>query len=362
MSGTSADGVDAALVRMDDGPLVELVAYHVRPYDEEERGALRGAIERGGGRELSHLNFDMAGWFTDAVEAVLVKGGAAPEQLDFIASHGHTVWHEPGKNTLQLGEAAVLAERFGVSVISDFRVRDVAAGGQGAPLVPLVDVDLFSGSGERVLLNIGGIANVTWIPAPPDRTTAVAFDTGPGMTLIDTIVREQFHGMSIDDDGALAASGTVDQVAVETLLGDSYFRKPPPKSTGREFFGDAYARSLCSRVREHHPGATAHDFLATSVELTARSISDHLATLDGNPRDLVISGGGARNSTLVNRLRVLNSRIEVKLFDELYFDGDAKEAVAFAYLGWLTTRKSEGNLPGVTGSAGPRVLGKITPA
>ena len=362
MSGTSADGVDAALVRIDGDREVSLVAYHVRPYTHRERDRIRRAIESGGARDLAELDFELGEWFAQAVQSVLDLAGVASKDLSFISSHGHTIWHEPGAATLQLGEAGVLAERFGVQVVSDFRGRDVAAGGQGAPLVPLVDVKLFAGSGNRVLLNIGGMANLTWIPAPVDRETVLAFDTGPGMSLVDAIVREHFRGEMFDEGGILSGGGTADQVVVENLLGGAFFKKKPPKSTGRELFGDIYARGLCSLVSEQSPRATANDFLATAVELTARSITDQIDVLPGLPAELVISGGGARNLTLLERLRELNAQLRVKLFGDLFFDGDAKEAVSFAYLGLLSLEGEPGNLPAATGAAGPRVLGKITPA
>jgi anhydro-N-acetylmuramic acid kinase len=362
MSGTSCDGVDAALVRITGPCEAELVAYVVRPYSVDERNHIRSVVDSGGSREVSRLNFTLGRWFAEAVESVLSAGKLASAELSFISSHGHTIWHEPGTDTLQAGEAAVLAERFGVPVVSDFRVRDVAAGGQGAPLVPIADVELFAGAGNRVLLNLGGMANITWVPSPIDQASVVAFDTGPGMSLLDAIVRKEFPGENFDASGTYAAAGAADSKVVRTLLSDSYFGKMPPKSTGRELFGDAYSERLCDLVREANGDASAADLLATAVELTARSISDQLAVLDGSPAELVVSGGGARNVTLVKRLRELNSQVEVKLFGESFFDGDAKEAVAFAYLGWLTLAGKPGNLVGVTGAAGRRVLGKVTPA
>jgi anhydro-N-acetylmuramic acid kinase len=254
---------------------------------------------------------------------------------------------------------AQLVERFGVPVVSDLRSRDVAAGGQGAPLVPIADVMLFGAPAHpRVLLNIGGMANATWVARRGDPAGAVAFDTGPGMAVIDTAARLVDPSLPYDRDGLLAARGRVNAAVLGDLLADPYFAAPPPRSTGRERFGMEYARALLERA----PGA---DGVATAVELTARTIADAIAQqLPGAP-EVVASGGGVHHPALWSRLAALlaeatGGRTVLRRFDEEFFDGDAKEAVAFALLARLALAREPGNVPGATGAAGPRVLGSVT--
>jgi anhydro-N-acetylmuramic acid kinase len=297
--------------------------------------------------------------FAGAVLSLLAEARVAPKDIAFVASHGQTVWHEPGRATLQLGDAAVLAERLGVRVVSDFRARDVAAGGQGAPLVPLADVMLFGHEERgRLLLNIGGMANVTWVPRRGVTEGAVAFDTGPGVAVIDAITRRIDPDAVFDRDGERARRGRPAQKLLEELLADPFFDQPPPKSTGRERFGIDYADRLLARVRGG--GGSENDAVATATALTAASIARAVARWPG--AELVISGGGARNPALVERLATLVQPSPIVLFDHLFFDGDAKEAVAFAFLGHQSILGLPGNLPAATGARGPRVLGHITPS
>lgn len=247
-------------------------------------------------------------------------------------------------------------------MVSDFRARDVAAGGQGAPLVPLADVMLFGDESHgRLLLNIGGMANVTWVPRRGTAAGALAFDTGPGVAVIDAVTRRLDGEATYDRDGERARRGRPVPRILEALLGDQYFGMAPPKSTGRERFGLAYADRVIESVRA--AGGSDNDAVATATALTAESIARAItswtpATPDA---DLVISGGGARNPTLVEWLAARVMPRRVVPFDSLFFDGEAKEAVAFAYLGLLTLAGKPGNLPGATGARGPRVLGRITP-
>ncbi len=363
MSGTSLDGVDAALVRIESHARVTLVAFLSDPFLAAERRRILGAIARGGARELADLNIWLGERFARVVATLLRTAGVAPREVGLIASHGQTVWHEPGRATLQLGDPAVLAEQFGVTVVSDFRSRDVAAGGQGAPLVPIADAMLFGHPRHgRALLNIGGMANVTWVPRRGATAGLLAFDTGPGVAVLDAAVRAARPDLAFDVDGALAAEGRVQSAVVEELLAHPYFAAPPPKSTGRETFGEAFAARLRARTLAMMPGAGPADVVATALALTVESIAGQLRRwLPSRRTELLVSGGGARNPTLMRDLAAALAGWKVRPFAEAFFDGDAKEAVAFAYLGWLTLKRKSGNVPSATGARGPRVLGRITP-
>ncbi|NIP81497.1 MAG: anhydro-N-acetylmuramic acid kinase [Gemmatimonadetes bacterium] len=278
------------------------------------------------------------------------------------------MWHRPPADgergsTLQLGDPATIAERTGVAVVSDFRSRDMAAGGEGAPLVPWVDRLLFSGDRPRILQNIGGMANLARVPVPGSDDPVVAFDTGPGNALIDAAVTLATHGArAFDEDGAWADRGRVDTALLEELLDDPFFRRPPPKSTGRESFGRTYVETLLARRR---PTGTADwaDLIRTLTALTARSIGDAVRRWApiGPDGELIVTGGGARNPVLMELLADELAPVPVLSGDVLGFDAEAKEAVAFAVLAWAHVRGRPASLPGVTGAAGPRVLGSFTP-
>lgn len=364
MSGTSLDGIDAALVRIEgDPPTVRLLAFRNDPYEAPARRRLLEVIERGGPRDLALLHVDLGAWFADATQRLLADAGVTADRLAFIASHGQTVWHEPGRASLQLGDPAVIAERTGVRVVSDFRSRDVAAGGQGAPLVPIADALLFGADGGgRVLLNVGGMANATWVPRRGATEGMVAFDTGPGMALVDAVVRAKVPDVRFDEDGQRAARGQVMQSVVEATLADPYFAAPPPKSTGRERFGEAAAARLAAAV--HEAGGSGDDAIATALAVTVQSVAGQLERWlpTGWVGDVVVSGGGARNRAFMASLADAMPHRALRRFTDLFFDGDAKEAVAFALLGWLTLAGRSGNVPGATGARGPRVLGRMTPA
>src|SRR2546426_4570243 len=364
MSGTSLDGVSTALVRLDAQPLdAQLVAFRQDPYTAPERGQIIEAIARGGSKDLALLHVALGERFAGAVLQLLAQAKVAPRDLSFIASHGQTIWHEPGRATLQLGDPAGIAERVGGRVVSDFRSRDVAAGGQGAPLVPLADVVLF-GHPEcgRLLLNIGGIANVSFAPRRGVTGGALAFDTGPGVAVVDAVTRRIDPAASFDAGGERARRGKPSRKVLEALLADPYFAAPPPKSTGRERFGPDYAARLLDDVKR--AGGSDNDAVATATALTVETIAGGIERwTPARPSDeLVISGGGARNPRLVDLLTARVAPRPVVPFDRLFFDGEAKEALAFAFLGFLTLLGEPGNLPAATGARGPRVLGHITPA
>jgi len=366
MSGTSLDGISAAVVRFAaDGERIsaELLAFDVWPYSDEERDRLARALREGTPEEYCRVNFDLGETLARAATRVIAESGVPRREVAAIASHGQTVWHVPGHSTWQLGESSVIAERVGVNVISDFRVRDMAAGGQGAPLVPMADATLFSAPHWRALQNIGGIGNVTVVPPNGGVTGVRAFDTGPGVVVMDGVTRALVPGMRYDVDGALAREGGVIDAVVEESLGDAYFAAPPPKSTGRELFTPAYIARFIERCRSVRPASTPSDVIATAVAFTARSIADAYRRYLPEPvRDLVVSGGGARHPVLLEQLAALLPDIRVVRFDDIFFDGEAKEAVAFALLGYLHLTGRPGNVPGATGAAGGRILGKLTPA
>lgn len=356
MSGTSLDGMDAALVRLHGPSRADLLAFATRRYEPAERETLAEAIRAGGTRRLAHLHARLAEWAAEAVQAVLDAGRVRAMDLEFIAFPGQTVWHEPPVVTWQLGEPAILAERFGVRVVSGFRGRDVAAGGQGAPLVPVADALLFGGDAPRVLLNLGGMANVTWVGHREDDAGLVAFDTGPGVAVLDAVARHVAPDLPFDRDGRLAAAGQVRDDVLADLLADPWFAAPPPRSTGRERFGAEYAAALLARV-------SGPDAVATAAALTADSVALAIRRWVPPAGEVVASGGGAHHPVLMGRLaRALPAGVALRRFDDLFFPGDAKEAVAFALLGYLTLHGQPGNVPSATGAAGPRVLGMVTPA
>ena len=368
MSGTSLDGISAAVTRItrDDGGgyAVRLLAFRQLEYTAAQRERLARALSEATPDEYCRLNFDLGHWLADAATAVMADAGVARDDIAAIASHGQTVWHAPGHSTWQFGEAAVIAERTGIDVIADFRVADVAAGGQGAPLVPIADALLFAADGAwRALQNLGGIGNVTIVPPGGDLAGVRAFDTGPGVVVIDGVTRLVAPGLSYDVDGALARAGHAIDSVVRRALEAEYFAAPPPKSTGRELFTSAYIERFVGDCRRARPEASAADIIATAVQLTATSVADAFRRFVPEPVDeLLVSGGGASNPGLVDALARALAPRRVRRFSDVYFDGEAKEAVAFGLLGFLHLAGEAGNVPRVTGARGPRVLGKWCPA
>ncbi|MEP6989283.1 MAG: anhydro-N-acetylmuramic acid kinase [bacterium] len=366
MSGTSLDGISAAVARFTpaagDAFDVQLLGFHVHEYAPAQRERLLAAMREGSAREYCRLAVDFGGWLADAAVAVLAEAGVARADVRAIGTHGQTLWHEPGHSTWQLDAPAVIAERTGLAVVSDFRVRDVAAGGQGAPLVPIADALLFGGGRWRALQNIGGIGNVTVVP--PDGTLASvrAFDTGPGVGVLDGVVRALHPELRYDRDGRIAARGTVLQPVVDQLLADPYFAAAPPKSTGRELFDAAYVARLVALCRAH-AGASDADVVATATALTAASIADAYRRFIPEPvEEVLVSGGGAKNPVLLAMLVRALAPLPVVPFDARYFDGEAKEAVAFALLAHLHLEGIPGNVMTATGARGRRILGMCTPA
>lgn len=365
MSGTSLDGISAAVVRFDDagdGRVAhELLGFTQTAYDPAQRDRLAAAMRSGTPAEYCALGFELGEWLASAAVSAMRDARLRPRDVRAIASHGQTLWHIPARATWQVGESAVIAEGTGVDVISDFRVRDVAAGGEGAPLVPVADALLYADARAwRLLQNLGGMGNVSVVPPGGDVARLRAFDTGPGVAVIDAVVRAAYPGVRFDVDGAIARRGRVVRPVLDALLDDPYFAQQPPKSTGRERYGPGYAEMLLARSLEHS-GAT-EDAVATAVALTAESIARAYRAFIPEEGQVVLSGGGARNPALVDAIRAAVAPREVALFDALYYDGEAKEAVAFALLAYLHVARRPGNVTGATGARGGRVLGKLTPA
>ncbi|MEO8193864.1 MAG: anhydro-N-acetylmuramic acid kinase [Gemmatimonadales bacterium] len=368
MSGTSLDGITAAVVRFtpgSDGRVEsELLAFIVRDYSTDQRARLARALTGATPAEYTRLNFDLGHWLADAAVAAIAEAGVSRADIAAIASHGQSIWHEPGHSTWQTGESAVIAERTRIDVISDFRVRDMAAGGQGAPLVPMADAMLFSDPSKwRALQNLGGIGNVSVVPPGGDLSGVRAFDTGPGCGVIDKVVRALRPDLPYDVDGELASRGSPATAVVDRLLTHEYFRTAPPKSTGPELFSPRYVEELIALCRSESLGCSVEDIVATAVSLTARSIGEAYDRFIAEPvEEVFLSGGGARNPALVRAITEAVAPRTVLDFDKTFFDGEAKEAVAFALLGYLHLAGRPGNVPTATGASGPRILGKRTPA
>jgi anhydro-N-acetylmuramic acid kinase len=375
MSGTSLDGVDALLLEVhgsDPATLSwEVRGFRTEAYSAEERERIARAIAGGGMREIALLRRDLGVRFADAFRRLLEEINVGRSEVAAVGSHGQTVWHEPPTEgglgtTLQIGDPAILAEELGVPVISDFRSADMAAGGEGAPLVPWCDWVLLRRPGVgRALQNLGGMGNVTYLSREGRVEDVLGFDTGPGVALLDAAVRHATSGKeSFDRDGVRAPSGKVLPELLNTLLDDPFFRMSPPRSTGRERFGDRRLSTIVETLAPNSP-SDWDDLLATLSAFTARSVAsayrDHLPR--GEVDEVVLTGGGARNPALVAAIAAALSPLPVLLGTEaLGIDPDAREAAAFALLAWAHIERVPGNLPRVTGARGRRVLGVLTPA
>jgi anhydro-N-acetylmuramic acid kinase len=365
ISGTSADGTDAALCRISgagEDTRLEVLSFVTMPFARPLRERIF-ALAEANASELCELDVLLGEAFAEAAQAAATAAGVTMGEVHLVGSHGQTAAHRPrsaGKlgATLQIGEAAVIAERTGLPVISDFRVRDVAAGGEGAPLVPLCDYLLFRPTEpgrRRALQNIGGIANVTLVGSALGDT--VAFDNGPGNMALDAVARAASRGAEpFDRDGVRAARGTVDAALLAELHGHPYLRLPVPKSTGRELFGKDFVYPLLHRYEEH-----LDDLLATLTRFSAEAIArSYRELLPAPPDEVFLSGGGALNLTLVRHLAELLAPAPVASSATLGVDPKAKEAIAFAVLANETVFGRPGNVPSATGASGPRVLGKLT--
>jgi anhydro-N-acetylmuramic acid kinase len=377
MSGTSLDGVDIAIVDLNlegSSPELDTVATFTKPYPEDLRAALLAVSDCATHtREIARLNFLLPQVYAECFVECCRGAGLDPASVELIGSHGQTIYHEGAAakvlgrrvaSTLQIGDGSVLAELTGVPVVSDFRPRDIAAGGQGAPLVPYVDWLLFRDPEiTRVLLNIGGIANVTLLPPNCEASHVLAFDTGPGNMVIDQLAAHFSGGKQrYDADGEMASAGVVDPDLLASLMKSEFYRRHPPKSAGREQYGVEFVNTLLERQRETQMPAA--DLMATVTHLTAATIADAIcANLpeDIEECEVIASGGGVRNPVLMNFLRAeLPEEMDLATSAEFGMDPDFKEAIAFAVLAHETWHRKPSNLPSATGARRAVVLGKVS--
>ena len=374
MSGTSADGIDAALVAF-DGDSFRLVAFRQNPYPPALRKRILAVSSPGASRldEVARLNFLLGERFAQAASDVAAAAGVPMERVDLVGSHGQTILHLPEpvqegdlalRATLQIGEPSVIAERTGVTTVADFRPRDIAAGGQGAPLTPYFHYLILRHPAQaRAALNVGGIANLTYVPPGAGPEAVVAFDTGPGNMVIDGLVERITGGaQTMDRGGERARRGRPHAGLLEALLADPYFAQVPPKTTGRERYGGEYIDGVLSRGRGL--GLPDDDLIATAAALTVRSVADSVRNLLGARAplsEIVVGGGGAKNLALLEGLASALPGTKVSTFDTHGIPAEALEAVIFAALARLTILNVPNSIPSATGASHPVVLGKIVP-
>jgi anhydro-N-acetylmuramic acid kinase len=369
MSGTSADGVDVAIIDCLKNGL-EVLAFETCPYQAALRKAILKLFDPETARieDICHLNFAIGEVFAEAVIQLCKTHKIPLSSIDLIGSHGQTIWHNSkgtrfGKqilrSTLQIGEPCVIAQRTGITTVADFRTADVAAGGQGAPLVPFTDHLLFTDKRKnRVVQNIGGIANLTWLPAGGEVSDIIAFDTGPGNMMIDGLISILSGGKHhFDRDGRVAAAGKINEMMLYELMRHKFIRKSPPKTTGREDFGMQCAAEFYNRVKIAMRPA---DIVATATAFTARSIAEaYKQFLPDKVDEVILCGGGSRNPTLVKMLKKYAAPAKVIVMDDLGINADAKEAISFAILAAYTIKGIPSNAPSATGAKQPVILGKI---
>jgi len=371
MSGTSLDGIDVAIVEISGrgwAKRIRTLAFRTVPYPEDVRQAILSVSNAATHTAtISRLNFLLGELYAEALRLTARRARIPLDSIQLIGSHGQTIFHEgaPVKylgrriaSTLQIGEAAVLAERTGIPVVADFRPRDIAAGGRGAPLVPYVDYMLFRHRKlGRVALNIGGIANITAIPPSAGPEDVIAFDTGPGNMVVDALARRYTKGRwSYDRGGRLAARGHVNRELLDRLLKDPYFRQPPPKTAGREQYGAEFVERLLQT------GLSLLDLIATCTAFTAAAVATGIERFV-RPRmpvdELIVSGGGVHNRQMMAQLAAFLPGVSLATSTDYGVDADAKEAIAFAVLAYETWRRHPANLPSATGARRAVVLGKI---
>ncbi|MBP8855894.1 MAG: anhydro-N-acetylmuramic acid kinase [Oscillospiraceae bacterium] len=375
MSGTSADGIDAALVQIKGcgtETSVSLRAFITLPFTDEVRARILRVVagDFGGSEELCRMNAFLGELSADACVAVCKKAKVPLCEIAFVGSHGQTVFHAPDaaeylgktiRSTFQIGEASAITERIGCPVVSDFRVRDMAAGGLGAPLVPYTEYLLFRDAKRNVALqNIGGIGNITVLPKGCGLDEVFAFDTGPGNMVMDQLVARLTDGKArYDAGGKMAAAGRVSKVLLAHMLNDDYLKTPPPKTTGREVYGETYVNALCQKADAL--GVSLTDTLATATRFTAECIREGIERFcDIKPQRLIIGGGGSMNPTLLAHIADCLPTCEVLTNEQLGLDSNAKEAIAFAVLANETLFGMCNNAPGATGAAHAVVMGKIS--
>lgn len=364
MSGTSLDGIDAALVRIDNEFSFEFVNGTSLEYPKEVKDKLLElANNKGSVKDVCNMNFVVGHLFAKCADKLIKETGISKNDIDFIASHGQTIFHIPQeltignvttRSTLQIGNISVISEITGITTVGDFRSKDIAAGGQGAPLVPFADELIFKKDVPRAIQNIGGIGNVTVLS---EKCETFAFDTGPGNMLIDYFVQKLFN-QPYDKNGEIAAKGKIDERWLEILLKEPYYKKLPPKSTGRELFNQEYA----DKIFESAPN-NKYDVIASLTALTARTIFEAYKDFvfpKTEIKEIVLGGGGAYNLTLIKYLKNCFENIEIKTHEDFGIDNKFKEAIAFAMLGFCTVNKIPNNLMCCTGAKKRVIMGTIS--
>ena len=374
MSGTSGDGVDAALVEIrgrGHALGVRLLAHAALPYPRTLQRRILAAGLKGSVQDICHLNAALGEVFARAVRKVIKKARISRTTVDLIGSHGQTVHHlpqglvEPGlgriRSTLQIAEPAIIAERTGITTVANFRPRDMAAGGEGAPLAPYAHSLLFSHpTRARLIVNLGGISNVTFVPRRGSLAAVRAFDTGPANMLLDAIMQRTSRGRRrMDRGGRFALRGKLSPVLLRRMMQHPFLRRRPPKSTGREDFGGRFLDRLLAEARR--AGVSRDDLLATAVQFTAETVSGARRWLPGPVAEVFVAGGGVRNLAVMRALQKVFSPVPVRPLDDLGWDSQALEAVAFAMFAYQTVHGECANVPSVTGARHPVVLGQIVP-
>ncbi|WP_455377881.1 anhydro-N-acetylmuramic acid kinase [Petrachloros mirabilis] len=374
MSGTSGDGVDAALVEISGRKrslVARTIAAQTLAYPRTLQQRILTTSVSGTVTEICFLNALLGEWFADAALQVIRLAKLRPSDIDLIGSHGQTVHHLPHgiqapgvgaiRSTLQIAEPAVIAERTGITTIANFRARDIAAGGQGAPLTPMAHALLFKHPRRaRLIVNLGGISNVTYIPRGGNLDKVLAFDTGPANIVLDSLVARLTGGrVMMDRDGKLAQKGNVDSRLLAKLLAHPFLSMRPPKSTGREEFGPSLVDELLTMQQQF--GLTTEDLLATCSMWTAKAVRTALRWIKGEVDEVIVAGGGIRNRSIMAHLSTVFSPTPVTTLDALGWDSKAFEAVAFALLAYQTATGQWGNIPAVTGAQHPVLLGTIVP-
>lgn len=372
ISGTSMDGIDVAIVKFfaQDKKLPEILWFSTIPYAPDLAEILKeiSVSENGSTELITRANWAAGHAFADAVLQVIAESVIDRQEIQFIGSHGQTIQHlphagdlagYPGRGTLQIGEPAVIAHKTGILTVADFRAADIAAGGQGAPLVPYFDFTFFKHETEsRILLNIGGIANFTYLPNSAKIQDVIAFDCGPGNMLIDGLMWH-FFGMPFDENGKIAAKGTINKELLAKLNRHPYFDKPWPKSTGKEEFGDAFIKEICQESEKL--AISANDVIATVTQFSAETIALAIRKSLQSQRinTIIVSGGGRHNQTLMSMFEQQLESVSFLPIDATGISSDAKEAVCFAHLALTTLQAKPANIPNVTGAKRSVILGKI---
>ncbi len=375
MSGTSVDGIDAVLVKIENNgkdTKVSEIGFETYPYSKEVRERIFKLFDNDTSTvsDVCYMNFLLGELFARASIDIANKCNISMDEIDLIGSHGQTIYHIPEaidcygysiKSTLQIGDGCVIANRTGVTTVSDFRVADMADGGQGAPLVPYTEFLLFNNSEKNIgLLNLGGIGNITILEKNSNKENILAFDTGAGNMVIDYVISHLTNGLKkYDDDGKMASQGSVCEEILDELLKDPYFSKPLPKTTGREYFGKDFSLKFIEKCKQK--GLTDEDIVATATAFTSKSVAKAVETyVNVSLDEIIVSGGGSCNSTLLSMLQGYLKDIKILTQEDLGYNSNSKEAVAFAVLANETISENESNLKSVTGANKYKILGKIS--